>query len=216
MAYDESDAYESDDEILDTSWLDKFKKAEADYNNFYKEPVSSIRLYMLYINEAKEITQCVKNRCRLDDKNCLKRECIIPLIQHYQQHDGKQYKLNSLLRYNIDLNPEDIGDFVDEAASLSSKRFLSAEKYLDDIHYKDSITLFQNLNALYFIFFEVPATKACNQTRRIRLVTSSNKAKHTHKAKHTYKAKHIHKAKHTCKAKQSTPVKRSAITIKKT
>ena len=43
MAYDESDAYEmdayeSDDEILDTSWLDKFKKAEADYNNFYKEP----------------------------------------------------------------------------------------------------------------------------------------------------------------------------------
>jgi hypothetical protein len=189
--YAESDN-ESDDETLDTSWLDEFKQAEASYNNFYKEPVNSIRLYMLYINELKEIVLCVKNRYKLDAQNCLTRERILPLIQHYQQQNGQQYKLHSLLRYNIDLNPEEISDYVNETVPLSSQRFLTTEKYLDDIPYKDSITMFHNLNALYFIFYEVPK-KACNQsnTKRIKLVTHTAKTKRNNHKKNLKIAKEI-------------------------
>jgi hypothetical protein len=190
--YAESDN-ESDDETLDTSWLDEFKQAEASYNNFYKEPVNSIRLYMLYINELKEIVLCVKNRYKLDAQNCLTRERILPLIQHYQQQNGQQYKLHSLLRYNIDLNPEEISDFVNEMVPLSSSsRFLTTEKYLDDISYKDSITMFHNLNALYFIFLEVPK-KECNQsnTKRIKLVAHTAKTKRNNHKKNLKIAKEI-------------------------
>jgi hypothetical protein len=186
---------ESDDETLDTSWLDEFKQAEASYNNFYKEPVNSIRLYMLYINELKEIALCVKNRYKLDAENCLTRERILPLIQHYQQQNGQQYKLHSLLRYNIDLNPEEISDYVNETTPShlsSSSRFLTSEKYLDNISYKDSITMFHNLNALYFIFYEVPK-KACNQsnTKRIKLVTHTAKTKRNNHKKNLKIAKEI-------------------------
>ena len=41
---------------LDTSWIDSLKKAESIYNDFYKEPVTSIKLFFLYVN----------SNCRVD------------------------------------------------------------------------------------------------------------------------------------------------------
>jgi hypothetical protein len=166
---------ESDEEeILDTRWLTNFKNAEAKYTPFYKEPITSIRLYVLYIKE-KEIIHREIDRCSLDPQNSLKRERIMKYIKYYQEHEATHYKLKSLLRYNIDLNPEEVGDFVNGAAV--NDRFLTSEKYLDDIHFNDSITMFHKLNALYFIFFAEPI-QPVNHTRRIVLA----KAK-THKTK---------------------------------
>lgn len=167
---------EEDDEILDTEWLSTFKEAESKYSIFYKKALTSIRLYVLYIKN-KEIICRLKTRCRLDAEHCLKRERIISLIKHYQDHELTHYKLKSLLRYNIDLNPEEVGDFVN--VDGISERFLTSEKYLDDIHFKDSIAMFRGLNGLYFIFFANEeeeakgSAKAINhQTKRILLSKS--------------------------------------------
>lgn len=162
---------ESDEEeILDTRWLTNFKKAEAKYSHFYKEPITSIRLYVFYIKD-KEIIHREIDRCSLDTGNSLNRERIMRYIKYYQEHEATQYKLKSLLRYNIDLNPEEVGDFVDGATS--NDRFLTSEKYLDDIHFNDSITMFHKLNALYFIFFAEPS-QTVNHTKRILLARAKN------------------------------------------
>ncbi len=166
---------ESDeDEMLDTQWLTSFKQAEAKYSHFYKEPITSIRLYVLYIKD-KEIVHREIDRCSLDTQHSLKRERIMTLIKQYQAHESINYKLKSLFRYNIDLNPEEVDDFVNGAAV--NDRFLTSEKYLADIHFKDSIRMFHRLNALYFIFFAEP-TQAGNHTRRILLTKEK-----THKTK---------------------------------
>ena len=166
---------ESDeDEMLDTQWLTSFKQAEAKYSHFYKEPITSIRLYVLYIKD-KEIIHREIDRCSLDARHGLNRERIMVLIKHYQAHESINYKLKSLLRYNIDLNPEEVSDFVNGA--VANDRFLTSEKYLADILFKDSISMFHRLNALYFIFFAEP-TQPVNHTKRILLA----KAK-THKTK---------------------------------
>ena len=155
------------DEILDTHWLDKFKAAEMEYNEFYKEPVTSINIYLLYINKNNELEHIHTNKCLLNENGLLKREIIISFIKRYQLLFSIHYKLLSLLKYNIDLEPTEIKEFTLEEITLSNKRFLYSEKYLEDIHFKDSINMFQDLNALFFIFYE--DKPSMHNTRRVKI-----------------------------------------------
>ena len=162
---------EDADEKLDTSWIQQFKAKECNYNDFYKEPISSIMLYVLYIKD-KEIIHVDSNSCLLENGNIIK-ERLVSLIKHYEIREMK-YKLTALLRYNIDLNPEEIHDFINEESVVD--RFLSVEKYLNNIHYNDSIHMFQDLNALYFIY-EASSAVHVNQTKKITWHNHNHKTK---------------------------------------
>ena len=166
-------ADEDDDENLDTSWIKQFKDEEVNYNDFYKEPITSIMIYVLYIKD-KELVHVDSSKCLLENGNLI-RERIISLIKHYEIREIK-YKLTGLLRYNIDLNPEDINDFINE--NIGTDRFMTSEKYLNNIHYNDSIHMFQDLNALYFIYEATSAAHA-NHTKKITL--NNNKTKRNKK-----------------------------------
>ena len=172
---DASSASDSDpdDEKLNTDWLEDFKDEEFVYDKYYKESVTSIQLYLLYIKN-KELIDVDRQSCVVQN-GTLKKEVILSLIKKYQRnykldnykldnYKLDNYKLNALLRYNIDLNPEDITDYLNET---NRDRFLTPEKYLDDIHFDDSIAMLQDLNALYFIYVE--DSPHLNQTRRIVL-----------------------------------------------
>jgi len=172
------------DEILDTSWIDDFKKTERIYNEFYKEPVKSINIYLMYVNKENELEHIHSDKCLLNENGLLKREIIISFIKRYQLLFSIHYKLLSLLKYNIDLEPTDIKDFTLEDVTLSNKRFMHSEKYLEDIHYNDSIHMFQDLNALFFLFYEEkPATM--NNTKRVKITSSehNNDKRNQHKTK---------------------------------
>ena len=156
------------DEIIDTQWIDKFNQAESAYNEFYNEPVTSIKIYLMYVNQANELEHIHHDTCILDEKGLLKREIIISFIKRYQLLFSIHYKLLSLLKYNIDLQPSEISDYVMEENILSDKRFLHSEKYLEDIQFKDSIHMFQDLNALFFIFYEEKQSLH-NNTKRVKI-----------------------------------------------
>ena len=83
------------------------------------------------------------------------------------------YKIKSLLRYNIDLDPSEINDFVNN--NINDKRFIKSETFLTDIYYEDTIHMFQDLNALFFIFSEERAVM--NHTKRIALTPIKHKTK---------------------------------------
>ena len=198
---EETDAEETDaeDEKIDTSWIANFKSEEESYNHFYKEPLDSIMIYVLYVNTYKELIHVDIHRCLLAENGWLKRDRIIALIKQYQMRESVKYKLNSILRYNIDLNPDEITAYASNAGTSNAgtstsnagtstsnagagtgaddtNRFLTAEKYLDDIHFNDSITMFHDLNALYFLFSEEKVQPASvNQTKRITLAMKKHK-----------------------------------------
>ena len=50
----ESDTDADADEILNTDWIEQLKDAENVYNDFYKEPIKAVMLFLLYINKDKE------------------------------------------------------------------------------------------------------------------------------------------------------------------
>ena len=168
---------ESIDEKLDTSWLQKFKKEECSYNDFYKEPITSITLFILYVKD-KELIHVDSNRCLLEN-GILDRDRIVSLIKHYEMREIK-YKLAALLRYNIELNPDEIHDYIKD--ELVTDRFMTPEKYLKNIHYNDSIHMFQDLNALYFIY-EASSGVRLNQTKKIILHSQHKTKRNNHKNK---------------------------------
>jgi len=151
---DEND--ENDDEKLDTCWINEFKSNEDKYNDFYKEPVNSVIVYLLYVNKENEVQHIHKDRCLIDNNNgMLKREIIISFIKRYHRLFSVNYKLFSILKYNIDLEPSEVQDFsIKENANKYEKRFIKSEKYFNDIYFKETIHMFQDLNALFFIFVE--------------------------------------------------------------
>jgi len=149
---DESDQ----EEILDTEWITQLKSNENKYNDFYKEPVKSVIVYLLYINKENELQHIHKDRCLIDNnRGILNRDIIITFIKRYHHMFSVNYKLFSILKYNIDLEPTEVEHFSSKKnESMYENRFMQTEKHLNDIHFKDTIHMFQDLNALFFIFQE--------------------------------------------------------------
>jgi len=143
------------EEDLDTSWIDDFKKDNDKYSDFYTEDVTTITLFFIYINNKNDIENLSRDLMILDRKNIIIRDQLIHIIKQNQIHNNNKYKLISLLKYDIDIEPEEIYNFINNKDDSSfSKRFFIQEKYLNDINYKNTINIFQDLNSLFFIFKE--------------------------------------------------------------
>ena len=146
---------EEEEEDLDTSWIDSFKKDNETYSDFYTEEVTNITLFFIYIDHKNEIENLSRDLMILDKKNTVMRDQLIQLIKQNQTHNNNKYKLISLLKYNIDIEPEEIYNFINNKDNSSfNKRFFIQEKYLNDIIYKNTINIFQDLNSLFFIYKE--------------------------------------------------------------
>ncbi len=85
------------------------------------------------------------------------------------------------MKYNIDLDPSEINDFLYHDDIQNNQRFIKPEKYLNDLHFADSIHLFQDLNALFFIFNEDKL--AMNHTKRIAFMAGKHKTKRNNNKK---------------------------------
>ena len=146
-------------EEIDTSWIDDFKKDNENYSLFYTEEVTNITLFFIYINNNNDIENLSRDLMILDRKNTVTRDQLIQIIKQNQIHNNNnnnnKYKLNALLKYNIDIEPEEIYNFINNKDHSSfSTRFFIQEKYLNDIIYKNTINIFQDLNSLFFIYKE--------------------------------------------------------------
>ena len=174
----EEDIDTSEDD-LDTSWIDDFKKDNETYSDFYTEEVTNITLFFIYIDHKNDIENLSRDLMILDRKNTIVRDQLIQLIKQNQIHNNNKYKLISLLKYNIDIEPEEIYNFINNKDDSSfNKRFFIQEKYLNDIIYKNTINIFQDLNSLFFIFKETnPNTN--NTNNKINKINKINITKKT-------------------------------------
>ena len=137
---------EEEEEEVDTSWIDDFKKENENYTDFYTEEVTTITLFFIYINNNNDVENLSRDLMILDRKNTVMRDQLIQIIKQNQNHNNNnnkyKYKLISLLKYNIDIEPEEIYNFINNKDDSSfSKRFFIQEKYLNDIIYKKVYTL---------------------------------------------------------------------------
>jgi len=188
-----SDDEISDDSDIDETWINEFKKNEEVYDDFYKDKVEQIKLFYLYVSSTNNVESIKKDSIQLDTDGILKKNKIIELILQHQNYNSIKYKLLSLIRFNMDIEPEQIKEFVYTTNKDKPSQFITSEKYLNDIKYSDTIHIFQDLNCLYFIFYEEKSkitntktitktnTKTNNPTTQTKKIVSmtTNKYKKT-------------------------------------
>ena len=131
---------ESDVDELDDSWIKEIEEEEKDYNSFYKEENETIQVNYIYIDKNSKIYFVKKEILMLEEKKIDKTKLIF-LLKKNKNYNNKNHKLISILQYNIDLSPEDLGLYLKENENFN---FLTVKSSLNELKWDDSINLFKD------------------------------------------------------------------------
>ena len=135
---------------LDTTIIDEFEKDDELYNDFYKDKIEQINLFILYVDNNNDLFHIKKDTATLNNGK-LEKDDLKNLIRQYINYQSKKYRLISLLKWNITIEPEEISDYLRNEKEFN---FIQSIRNINSIEFEDSINLFHNLNSLYLVFHE--------------------------------------------------------------
>ncbi len=162
---------EYSDSDIDITRLEEIEKEDEPYDGFYPEEIDVIKIFFIYVNKYNKII-FIKNDNLLINESCLPKLDLSILLKKNRKHDNIIYTPLSILKYNIDLEPNEVDGYL---KYTNDYNFLTVEKNIKNINWKDSIALFKDLNSLHVIFYEIPKKKSKkNQTKRIKLINKLN------------------------------------------
>jgi len=155
---------------LDDEWVKNFEKSDRLYKDFYKDDVYYINLRVIYINRENEIDKIKYDSLLMTYPNKISQEEIIDILKKNSIDNERRYSLLSILRYNINLEPDEIKNYL---LNGENKEYLSVIKNIDTVTYERTINMFHDLNDLIIIFYEksreLKRPDANNSTRKIYL-----------------------------------------------
>ena len=143
---------------LNDDWIKKFEEEDKKYEDFYKEDNYYVNLHFIYINQENSIEKIKQEKFFMNVPNYITREEILYILKKNIIMDNKKYSIFSLLRYNITLNPEDVPKYLDQFKDFQelkeNQHFFTNIKNIDAIFFEKTISIFQDLNDLFFILRE--------------------------------------------------------------
>ena len=161
---------------LDDNWIIDFENKDKLYQDFYKDDIYFTNINFIYVNQENEIEKIISENFIMSTPNYITREEIIRILKKKSLNceNNKKYTLLSLLKYNISLNVEDVTTFL--KVKSYSDDFLISIKNIDTIKFDKTINKFQDLNDLFFIFYEKSDKKEIkNITKRVYFKSKNNK-----------------------------------------
>jgi hypothetical protein len=160
---------------LDTNWIQEFEKTDQNYVPFYNEDVNEIKVTSLYVDKENNIETIKEERLLLKQENMVTKEELIDIIKKNSFKDQKRYTILSLLKYNVDLETTHVKHYL---KSLLPRDFLLVVKNIDNIPLKKTISMFQDLNTIFILFYEktTPVCGSNHQTTK-KIYISNNKTK---------------------------------------
>lgn len=161
---------------FDYSWISEFEQTEAEYSSFYKEKIDSIKINYIYIDKTNSVDNIHQESIIIEDGK-LSKEKLIDIVKRNNKKNKIDYKLISILKYNITLEPEHIKDYITDNLN---EDFLSKIDILQDIYFEDSINLFQDLNCLYIVFCDKSMRENKNKiTKKVILSLTAKRRRKT-------------------------------------
>lgn len=177
--YDIENTLLMDYDIENNTLIDNYSKLEEYYDIFYKNIVETVKVYYIYIENSK-ITS-VKKDILILNNGVLDKDILNTIINQKSEDSilNKRYNLRSILKYNIDIDQEDIEKLLDnnhlinKIDVLNNNYFSIIDNIIDikldsKIKFNDTITLLQDVNSLYFLF----------EKKQIRLIAKTQKKKY--------------------------------------
>lgn len=157
---------------IDTDWISEFEDTDQYYDQFYQCPIQQIKLFILYVNRDNTLVHIKKQKQKIT-KNILEKERLIELLKENMNYENKEYRPISILKYNIDISPENVKDFIMDTEKYN---FLNAQQNIENIRWNDTIELFHDINSLYLIFYE--KWKSLHKGTRKIYIKKGKKLKH--------------------------------------
>ena len=122
----------------------------------------------MIINSNNEIGHVRKENYILENSN-VSKENLLYLLRINSIFEKTKYSLLSVHKYNIDLKPDDVLKYLKEPINFS----FMEKTNIRDLIWKDSISLFQDLNCLYVIYRDRNKVSSC--TKKICRIRRRNK-----------------------------------------
>jgi len=146
---------------LDDDWISEFQKSDKLYKDFYKDDVYFLNIHFIYVNKCNEIELVKHENFLMSEKNYIKRDELLRILKNNNVIDNTKYSILSILRYNITMSPEDILTFFKNETQNENRidDYIFIVKNIDDIKFEKTINTFQDLNDLFFIFYEKELNK---------------------------------------------------------
>ena len=155
-----------DIDLLDNKWITNFEKEDKLYQDFYIDDNYFVHLHFIYIQKNMEIEKIREETFFMKTPNIISREEIIGLLKKNALVNSQKYSIFSLLKFNIHLKPEDISFFL-RNPNADTKDFLKPIKHIDSITFDKTISMFQDLNTLYFIYVESTLKMGLNTKKNL-------------------------------------------------
>ena len=159
---------------MDENLTVKFKQEDKLYAEFYKDDNYYIDIHYIYVNRNSDIVKIRREPFILTKPNTICRDELIGILKHNSSDDSVQYSILSILKYNFTLDVEDMTNFLKDC---SSDDFLATITNIDDVHIDKTISMFQDLNNLIFVFYEKMTDKSNNVTKRVYISDTSKRRK---------------------------------------
>lgn len=141
------------DLFFDEQWIKEAINEEKSYSRFYKIPVQKITCYSLFIDISKNVIKLNRQYIKLDNLNTLNQSQIINIINNDTNNQFKNFRIEHILNFNLDLEPVLVNDFIHNYDNNKIKKlFLKEISYTSDISLNDTINYFHPLNCLIFIY----------------------------------------------------------------
>ena len=140
-------------------------------------------IHYIYINKHNNIEKISEDRFLFNTPNLISREEILRILKKNTCYNNKQYTILSILKFAVNLEPDEIKDFLKNSGHNGNNgnncndnnnydNFLHTIKNIDSIQFEKSINMFHDLNDLFFIFYEKTVSNNNNVTKKIYLNNS--------------------------------------------
>ena len=173
--------FENDNNDFDADWINEFEKVDKDYASFYLEDLSYVKVTIIYINNNNELEKIKEEKLLLRKPNNISREEIIGILKRNNVKDNKTFTIMTMLKYNFDLEPTEVRNFL---LNNDCSDYLSVVKDVDEIVWNRTISMFQDLNNLFIIFYENEKIKMQQQktdaTKTKRIYFNANSYLNSH------------------------------------
>lgn len=142
----------SDLEELDSTWIYDFDKTDNEYKMYYTEDLSFIKIRSIYINADNEIEKVKEEQLFFKESNTIQKEELLSVIKHNSFLNDNRYRLMLLLKVNINIQPQELKNFLRSKSITIGEQFIRNISSLDSIKFEKTISMFHDLNELIVLF----------------------------------------------------------------
>jgi len=158
---------------MNVDWIEEYEKEDKSYKMFYPEPVSRIKVNILYVNKKNELEKIREEFIYLSVSNLIKKGELIRLIKSYDISDEIKYKLVSIVVYNIDIRHDELKNYL---SGYEKYNFITSLRNIEDYELKSTLNYLQQINNIYIVFNEEEKKEIPSAIKKIRTYDDNTSA----------------------------------------